>query len=177
MKDNENELDISSEHGKDETSGTGEIDPILLDKTHVKIKVKNRIIMLGECHRIPSRSFIWTGKPLLCYRCLGIYGSFILSALIYIIYRILILFNPEIFPFLDLKAHWDYISSNSFPLKILYIIFFHLPYVIDGVFQARSKSYKSNNPVRFITGLLGGIGQFYFFITLGQLTRFLFQLI
>lgn len=175
-KHNDKSVNTESDEARIKTSGFGEIDHKLLNKSHVKIKMKNKTIILGACHKIPSRSFIWRGKPLLCYRCLGIYGSFLLSALIYITYRILILFNPSILPILDLKAHWDYISYNSFLLKILYVILLHLPYILDGVIQARSKSYTSNNLVRFITGVLGGIGQFYFFLTLGQLTKYLFQL-
>jgi uncharacterized membrane protein len=174
---NNNELPgLEVDKLRESTSGRGKINPELLKNQHIKIKSKNRVFILGACHRIPSRSFIFRGKPLLCYRCLGIYGSFYIAALIYISYRVVILFNSRFLPFLDLKSHWDIISFNSFLLKLLYIILLLLPYIIDGVIQAKSKTYQSNNSVRFITGVLGGIGQFYFFITLGQFVKVLYQM-
>lgn len=88
-------------------------------------------INISVCHQIPKRSFFWKGKQFpFCARCTGI--------------------------------HLGYLS---FPLFLFGIIGFDiwvaiillLPTYLDGFIQAYFGK-ESNNTLRFITGLISGIG-------------------
>ena len=87
------------------------------------------------CHRIPERSFFFRGHQFpVCARCTGFY----ISLAIYFIY-----------------AYFNYVDYDL-NLLILAIILL-VPAFLDGttqLFQFR----QSNNILRLITGLLGGIG-------------------
>ena len=87
------------------------------------------------CHRIPERSFFFRGHQFpVCARCTGFY----ISLAIYFIH-----------------AYFNYVDYDL-NLLILAIILL-VPAFLDGttqLFQFR----QSNNILRLITGLLGGIG-------------------
>ena len=87
------------------------------------------------CHRIPERSFfIGNHQFPVCARCTGFYIGFIF----YFIY-----------------AYFFYVNYNleliSFALILL------MPAAIDGTTQLFEMRI-SNNKLRFITGLFGGLG-------------------
>ncbi|WP_033562993.1 DUF2085 domain-containing protein [Sphingobacterium sp. SYP-B4668] len=83
------------------------------------------------CHRKPERSFFWKGKQFpVCARCTGI--------------------------------HLGYLSTFLFIFGILTMnwwiaLLFTLPTIIDGLTQAYWNR-ESNNILRFITGIMAGIG-------------------
>jgi uncharacterized membrane protein len=84
------------------------------------------------CHRIPSRSFFYKGKQFpICARCTGLLVGYIL-------------FIPIIF----------FVTPN-----IVLVSFLLGPMIIDGTIQ-RFTRYESNNILRLVTGILGGIGIF-----------------
>lgn len=90
------------------------------------------ILMIIPCHRIPERCLHVKGKPMLiCTRCLAMLLGY--------------LFMP-----------FAVFSSINIPIWIP--ITMAIPLLIDG-FTQRWKWRKSSNPVRFLTGLLFGIGQ------------------
>ena len=92
-------------------------------------------IMKYFCHQRPDRSFFIRGHQLpVCSRCTGI----IIGAGSYMIY---LYFTPTVY---------DY---NMLILCIL----LQLPYIIDGTTQYWGLR-ESNNILRLITGLLGGVG-------------------
>jgi uncharacterized membrane protein len=138
------------------------------DPRILKIPKTKKYIAFSSCHRIPERSFFWKGKAFLCYRCLGIDLGFILSALV----LFLSLFIPKIDP-IDLLE-----GSLPFQLRYYFLvaILLQVPFILDGLMQAFT-SYTSTNPIRFITGLLGGIGQFYLLISIGALIGSIISLI
>lgn len=83
-----------------------------------------------DCHRLPERSFFYKGKQFpVCARCTGVYVGMI---------------SIIIFLFIDPLSWW--IS-----------IFLLIPTIVDGGTQAYCNR-ESNNTLRFITGLLFGIG-------------------
>lgn len=87
------------------------------------------------CHRIPERTFKIKGHYFpVCSRCTGIYlgGGFCLV----------------INNFFNIQE-----TLNLFILSIIMI----LPTLIDGLSQFFGLR-KSNNPLRFSTGLIGGVG-------------------
>jgi len=87
------------------------------------------------CHRKPERSFFIRGHQFpVCARCTGFY-------LTIISYTIFAYYIPIVY-------------TNEY---VIFGIILCLPAIIDGVTQALS-SRESNNTLRFITGLLGGIG-------------------
>lgn len=87
------------------------------------------------CHRLPERSFFIKGHQFpVCARCTGFY----ISIAILVIYDH---FRPIVFTF------------EEFILGIILCI----PFLIDGWSQY-FKLRESNNPLRLITGLLGGVG-------------------
>ena len=91
------------------------------------------------CHQIPERSFHIKGKQFpLCARCTGILFGYILGIII------------------------ACVTSCSNYLWFLLLI---IPMVIDGGRQILLKK-ESNNCRRFITGILGGIGIIYLFISI-----------
>lgn len=87
------------------------------------------------CHRKPERSFFIRGHQFpVCSRCTGCY----ISILCYIIY-----------------AYYFYIDYNIILLIISILLI--LPMAMDGTTQLLNKRI-SNNTLRFITGLSGGLG-------------------
>ena len=87
------------------------------------------------CHRIPERSFFIKGHQFpVCARCTGLYISGIAT---------IILINLFPIPY----------SLTTLLLGIILLI----PCAIDG-FTQLFEMRESNNTLRFITGILGGIG-------------------
>jgi len=90
------------------------------------------------CHGRPERCFWYKGKPLpLCARCLGFYLG------------VLIGFVTPLF-FLEF-------GDISFKWIVIIVGCTMLPFVVDGTLQY-SFNVASNNPRRFATGILAGIG-------------------
>lgn len=87
------------------------------------------------CHRKPERSFFYKGHQFpVCARCTGFYISGIAS---------IILFRYFYLPY----------DLTSLIIGIILLI----PTAIDGTTQL-FEMRESNNTLRFITGILGGIG-------------------
>lgn len=87
------------------------------------------------CHRLPERSFFIKGYQFpVCARCTGFY----ISMIILVLYDY---FIPIVFTF------------EEFILGIILSI----PFLIDGWSQYFNLR-ESNNPLRLVTGLLGGVG-------------------
>ena len=87
------------------------------------------------CHRKPERSFFIRGHQFpVCARCTGFYISIIT-------YTIIAYYIPIIY-------------TNEY---VLFGLLLCIPAIIDGITQALTKR-ESNNTLRFITGLIGGIG-------------------
>lgn len=87
------------------------------------------------CHRMPERSFFVKGYQFpVCARCTGFY----ISLIIYFIY-----------------AYYFFVDYNLFLL--IFAILLLIPTVIDGLTQL-FEYRESNNILRFITGIMGGIG-------------------
>ncbi len=87
-------------------------------------------IQFVDCHRMPERSFFFKGKQFpLCARCTGIYLGYAI-------------FIPIIF---------------FFKINIWYSLLAIAPTTIDGLTQAYCKR-DSNNTLRFLTGILAGLG-------------------
>lgn len=94
------------------------------------------------CHRMPHRSFFWRGTQLpVCARCTGMLLGYlaILPAL-----------------FMAIPLPWA-----------LWGMLMNVPVYVDGMSQAMGWR-ESNNPLRFATGLAGGIGQVAVVSALGQ---------
>lgn len=92
------------------------------------------------CHRLPERSFHFKNHQFpVCARCTGFYTGLV----IFLIYN-------AIFPI-----------SYTLNLLILSILLL-IPTSIDGFTQYLGLR-ESNNNLRFITGLIGGIGLIIFF--------------
>lgn len=95
------------------------------------------------CHQMPSRSLFLLGEKIpVCVRCFGIYLGLFLALI-----------------FLFLRKSIVNIPNKK---EVILIIFLVLPMAVDGFVQLLT-SYQSNNPLRFITGLLFGIGIIYGF--------------
>ncbi len=91
------------------------------------------------CHRIPERSFFYKNHQFpVCARCTGFYTGLA----VFLIYN---LFYPI-----------DY-TLNLFIISIMLMI----PAAVDG-FTQLLELRKSNNNLRFVTGLVGGIGLIIF---------------
>ena len=87
------------------------------------------------CHRKPERSFFIKGHQFpVCARCTGFY----ISLTIYFIY-----------------TYYFFVNYN--PLLLIFAIILLIPAGIDGLTQFLEHR-TSNNTLRFITGLLGGLG-------------------
>ena len=87
------------------------------------------------CHRIPERTFNIHGHYFpVCSRCTGFY----IAAFSYFIF-----------------VYLFYVQYN--PIIIIFAIFMLIPTIIDGFTQLLG-SRESNNVLRFITGLIGGVG-------------------
>ena len=91
------------------------------------------------CHRMPERSFHYKNHQFpVCARCTGFYTGLI----VFLIYNY---FYPVNY------------SLNLFIISVLLLI----PTGIDGFTQLMDLR-ESNNNIRFITGLIGGIGLIIF---------------
>ena len=91
------------------------------------------------CHRKPERSFFINGHQFpVCSRCTGFYTGLLA-------YLIFIRFYPLTY------------DLNLFILSIILLI----PVSIDGFTQFFGLR-ESNNPLRFTTGFIGGIGLIIF---------------
>lgn len=87
------------------------------------------------CHRRPDRSFFFRGHQFpVCARCTGFYTTIIL-------YTIYAYFTPIVY-------------TNQY---VLFGFLLCVPAIVDGTTQF-FELRESNNNLRFITGLLGGIG-------------------
>lgn len=103
------------------------------------MNIRKFLAIAFMCHQIPERSFHIKGKQFpLCARCTGILFGYILGIII------------------------ACVTSCSNYLWFLLLI---IPMVIDGGRQILLKK-ESNNCRRFITGILGGIGIIYLFISI-----------
>jgi len=110
------------------------INPIYIDLLYGKIEGAHRFPYYLICHRLPDRSFKIKGKYFpICSRCTGLY----LSAISFYIYA---MFTVIIY------------NSNMIILAILLAI----PILVDGFTQLVGVR-ESNNKLRFITGLCGGL--------------------
>lgn len=93
---------------------------------------------LWYCHRLPSRSFWYRGKPFpVCARCTGIWIGYVVGL-------------PLI---LWLQPHW------------LISLVLALPAILDGGSQLL-RWRESNNVLRVITGILLGLGEMIVIIKL-----------
>ncbi len=96
------------------------------------MRIMKEILMVIPCHRIPERCLHIKGKPmLLCTRCFAILLGYLLTPI-------------------------TVLASLIIPLWIPLVM--AIPMIIDGFTQAW-KWRKSTNTLRFITGLLFGVGQ------------------
>ena len=87
------------------------------------------------CHRKPERSFFIKGHQFpVCARCTGFY----LSMITYFIY-----------------TYHFFVDYNSFIISSAILLL--IPSVIDGLTQLLEYR-ESNNTLRFITGICGGLG-------------------
>ncbi len=94
------------------------------------------------CHRIPERSFFYKGKQFpICARCTGILVGYFLAIALIIIHT---------------------------EINFLWSVIFLIPLVIDGFGQLYNK-WVSNNPRRFVTGILAGISTIMIIKNLAQL--------
>ena len=128
-----------------------------------EINLGNKKVLLPFCHQIPERSIHFRGKPILCYRCLGIHSTFTIMLLIQLIG---LLTGYFLFHF---RSFFLEITNNSLLYQFLLVFLFNLPFIIDGAVQAKNKKYTSNNITRFLTGILGGIGQYMMYLFLGSI--------
>lgn len=98
-------------------------------------KLWNMNILNLICHRKPERSFFIKGHQFpVCARCTGFY----ISLIIYFIYAYLFYVNYSLF-------------------LLIFAIILLIPAFVDGITQLYE--YRlSNNKLRFLTGLIGGLG-------------------
>lgn len=87
------------------------------------------------CHRKPERSFHIKGHQFpVCARCTGFY----ISMFMYFIY-----------------TYFFFVDYNFIMLSFAFLLL--IPTAIDGFTQLKGNR-ESNNNLRFVTGLLGGLG-------------------
>lgn len=92
----------------------------------------NEILYIIPCHRMPERCLHFKGKPMrLCARCFAMLLGYMCTPLAVAIHLVLPFWVPFIMA---------------------------IPLVIDG-FTQRWGWRQSSNSIRFITGILFGIGQ------------------
>ncbi len=97
----------------------------------ILIAVKVKQLHFTFCHRRPDRSFFYKGKQFpVCARCTGIHVGYLT------------------FPFF---------LFGLFYLNIWWTLALIAPTNIDGLTQAFCNR-ESNNPLRFITGVMAGVG-------------------
>ncbi len=101
--------------------------------------LKKFLAIAFMCHQMPERSFHIRGKQFpLCARCTGILAGYFLGIILACITG----------------------CSNY-----LYYLLLLIPMIIDGTVQLVFK-IESNNIRRFITGIMGGVGIIYLFISI-----------
>ena len=89
------------------------------------------------CHSQKDRCFKIAGKRLpLCSRCLGVYLSLVLFTVIFWLFQFTIQERMVLF---------------------IVALAFNLPLMVDGITQFLGWR-ESNNSLRFITGILSGVG-------------------
>lgn len=99
------------------------------------------LVRIIGCHRLPERSFFYRGRQLpVCARCTGL-------ALGYLAYPALLL--------------------RAFSVSYLVALLLLLPCALDGITQLLNWR-RSNNSLRFITGVLCGIGQAGLLVNIGR---------
>ena len=90
-------------------------------------------VLVGVCHRMPSRSFWFLEVPLgLCSRCTGVYSSAFVAAII--------------LPFSGLPRNNNFLAYSFLGL---------LPLIADGTLEHLGV-YSGNSVLRFCTGILFG---------------------
>lgn len=95
------------------------------------------------CHRRPDRSFFINGKQMpLCARCTGILVGYFVGIFVACVMRCR--------------------GYGYFTLLLL-------PMIVDGTVQ-QFTAYESNNILRLITGILGGVGIIHLFIAYHMFT-------
>ena len=103
------------------------------------MKVGDFLAMTFMCHQRPDRSFYYKGKKFpLCARCTGVLIGY----------------------FVGIAA-----ACITGCEKYMYFPLLVLPMIADGLVQQLFKK-ESNNIRRLITGILGGIGTVYIFISI-----------
>ncbi len=108
------------------------------------MKLKKFLAITFMCHQKPERSFYFNGKQFpLCARCTGILIGYFVGIII---------------------ACITYRNNYLYLLSLLIT-----PMIIDGGIQYIFKK-ESNNLRRLITGILGGIGIIYLFISIHTFT-------
>ena len=122
------------------------INPLYVDLLNENIDGAYKFPFYFICHRIPARTFkIKNHYFPVCARCTGIYISgltyFLIATFIHITYSIELIIVG---------------------LAML------IPTIIDGTTQLLGKR-ESNNIIRFVTGLLAGVG----LVTLGKTIQFI----
>jgi uncharacterized membrane protein len=139
-----------------------------LSEPLIEFNLGNKKVLLPICHQLPERSFHFRGKPILCYRCLGIHSTFITMLTIQIVGILTGYF------LIHFRSLFLVLTNNSLFYQFLVVILFSLPFIIDGVVQAINKKYTSKNITRFITGVLGGVGQYLMYLFLGSIYHSIF---
>lgn len=92
---------------------------------------KEVTLNFSYCHRLPERSFFFKGKQLpLCSRCTGINLGYFFMPLF---------------------------ALGLIKIPLLWTFLMIIPTYLDGTIQAFT-TYQSNNKLRFVTGLISGIG-------------------
>lgn len=120
---------------------------------YFEVNFRKKRFIFTACHQIPSRSIHYKGNPIICYRCAGINLGFIGTILLHTLALLLPILTLD-----DYVLSW---ASGSALFVVLFLIAIQLPLIFDGGIQALSDRYESKNPIRMITGLMAGIGQFY----------------
>ncbi len=93
------------------------------------------------CHRLPERSFFWKGKQFpVCARCTGIHIGYFAMPIF-------------LFGWIEIGLWWTFVMI--------------IPTYLDGLIQGYT-SYKSNNILRVITGLVAGIGSMALISVIGK---------
>lgn len=107
------------------------------------MKIEKFLAIAFMCHQKPERSFHFKGKQFpLCARCTGILIGYLVGIVLACITK----------------------CSNY-----LWMLLLVIPMIIDGSIQLVFKK-ESNNLRRLITGMFGGIGIIYMFITIHMFT-------
>lgn len=102
---------------------------------HLLLEDSKKLFKVFICHRLPERTFKINGYYFpICSRCTGIY----IGAFSYFIFTI-----------------FNYVQYNYLLVLIAFLLVF--PTFLDGLTQFFGYR-ESNNNLRFITGLIAGIG-------------------